>query len=400
MSILPNPIAVVNPAGDAIATLDRWMVEREYSAEDRADVKTYVCVTGGLDDVAAIRPEDLVEARAIWRVASWMAATPPTGTGRAVPWEQFEPELMEQYGPALRSKSTKRYMEHAVRVLRGEMCVSYVHDLDVRLLTRLVNSRDPKLSPNSVRSLLRAVQSICSAAVNFGYLPVSPFAARPIRTWVRASKPQGVRHFSKVEMRAIFELMARDVAEKRGWAQYRARRDQALFTLIAYTGLRLSEALWSHVIDLDLDTGIVFVVSRASHRLKTAGSEKPVTIANPGVSIPILRDWKLHRLDAPPLFDRPRSAYTFPNVRTMTPWTNGGPGTSPLDRLKAVASRAGIEHANYQMVRRTIATMLQNLTSPAAVQRILRHSNVGVTQAFYMQADVEQMKQSMSGFEY
>jgi integrase len=331
-------------------------------------------------------------------VASLLTTGPPAG--RAVPWEKFEPELMAQYHPSLRSKATKRYMEHAVRVLRNDMCVSYVHDLDIRLITRLVATRDPKLSPNSVRSLLRAVQSVCSAAVNLGYLPISPFKMRPIRTWVRASKPKGVRHFSKDEMRAIFELMARDVVEKRGWAQYRARRDQALFTLIAYSGLRLSEALWAHVVDLDLDGGIIMVVSRPDHKLKTAGSEKPVTLANPNVCIPLLRDWASHRLDAPPLFDRPRSAFLFPNVRTMTPWINGGPGTTPLARLQAVARRCGIERANFQMVRRTVATTLEALTSPGGVQRILRHSNVGVTQAYYMQADIAQMKKSMEGFQY
>jgi integrase len=206
---------------------------------------------------------------------------------------------------------------------------------------------------------------------------------------------------TKIEMRAIFDLMARDVLEKRGWAGWKARRDQALFCLIAYSGLRLAEALWAHVVDLDLDEGVIYVVSRPEHKLKTAGSEKPVTLANPAVSIPILRDWTLHRLDTPFSAEPRRSAYLFPNVQKSTsPWLHGGPGYTPLDRLQILARRAGVEHASFQMVRRTVATICEGLTSPAGVQRILRHSNVSTSQQFYMQADIAQMKQSMVGFEY
>jgi integrase len=349
---------------DPAAALEQFMLEHGYDAATRADV----------------------------------AARLGARSGGPVLWERFERELMTQYHERLRSKATRRCVEHAVRVLK-ELGVTHVHDLDIQLLTKLVTTRDPALSPNSVRSLLRVVQAICGHAVNFGMLPVSPFVARPIRTWVRGTKARGVKHLTRVQIRAILDLLAADVADKRGWAQWRARRTEALVTLIAYTGLRLAEALYLQVEDLDLKEGVVFVVSRAAHRLKTDGSEKPVPLMPPAVAV--LRDWLGHRMDAPDGFTRAENQWVFPNLRVPTPWRNGCMGSKPLDRLQAVAKRAGVEVASFQMLRRSVATHLEGAGCGAAmIQRILRHSNVGTTQAYYMKADLSNMHKSMEGFCY
>jgi integrase len=326
--------------------------------------------------------------------AALAATTAPAG----VPWEKFRAELLEQYGPALRAKGTLRSMQHAVRILEG-LGVQTTADLDCRLLTRLVTSADPSLSPNSVRSLLRRVQCVCSHAVNFGYLTTSPFDKRPIRTWVRGSKPKGVKHLTRVQIRAILDVLAADVRDKRGRAQWVARRLEAMVTLISWTGLRLGEASHAHVEDLDLDAGIVYVVSRAAHRLKTSDAEKPVPLMPPAVKV--LRDWLEHRMDAPKGFERAAPPFLFPNQRVATPWVNGPMGTKPIDRLKAVARRAGVEHATWQMLRRSVATHLEGAGAGAAmIQRILRHSNVGTTQAYYMKADLANMHKAMEGFGY
>jgi hypothetical protein len=147
-------------------------------------------------------------------VAACLAAGPVAASG-AVPWPQFRTELLEQYGPKLRAKATLRSILHAVNVLE-ELGVKSTADLDCRLLTRLVTSRPETLSPNSLKGLLRRVQSICSHAHNFGYLPVSPFTVRPIRTWVRGTKPRGVKHLTRVQVRAILDLLTKDVAERKG----------------------------------------------------------------------------------------------------------------------------------------------------------------------------------------
>ena len=123
------------------------------------------------------------------RAAALAALAAPPAAPPPVPWERFELELFEQYGPSLRARGTLRSIQHAARVLR-ELGVTSPADLDIRLITRLVATRDPALSPNTVKGLLRRVQSVCTHAVNFGYLDVSPFVKRPIRTWVRGVKPK------------------------------------------------------------------------------------------------------------------------------------------------------------------------------------------------------------------
>jgi hypothetical protein len=62
----------MNSASEA---LDRWMMANGFDAQARAGA-----------------------------VASFQSTGPPAF--RAVPWEQFELELIEQYGPTLRAKST------------------------------------------------------------------------------------------------------------------------------------------------------------------------------------------------------------------------------------------------------------------------------------------------------
>ena len=147
-----------------------------------------------------------------------------------------------------------------------------------------------------------------------------------------------------------------------------------------------------------MDAGIIWVVSRATHRLKSAGSEKFVTC--PPQAVKILREYLPHRLDAPEGFARPASPYLFPNLRTATPWVGGPPGYKPLDRLKAVAARAGVEVASFQMLRRSVATHMEAAgAGPAQIQRQLRHSHVGTTTDYYMKADRENMRKAMEHFE-
>jgi integrase len=92
----------------------------------------------------------------------------------------------------------------------------------------------------------------------------------------------------------------------------------------------------------------------------------------------------------------------FPNIQNGKPWISGSVNAKPLDRLKAVAARAGVtEGVTFQALRRTCATTMEAAGAGAAqIQRQLRHSNVGVTQQFYMQADRDNMKSAMDGFSY
>jgi integrase len=362
-------IEPTEPSSHASAALERFMEEQGYSPHARA---------------AAIAAA---------------AEPPPVVANSAASWTEFRSEVIDnQYGPALRAVATRRAIVHCFGELE-KIGVKSVADLDVRMIAKLVASRPAAFSPNTVRSLLRGTQAICSHAEILCKGFVSPFQRRPIRTWVRPCKPQGVRHLSRLQVRAIQDVLEQDVRERQGFALWRARRLLALFVLISRTGLRKSEALWSQVQDLDLEQGIIHVVSRKAHRLKTPGSETFVTC--PGEALISLRDWLEHRMDAPPGWTRPESPYLFPNTRASSPWTNGPSGHKPLDRLKSVAERAGVEGASFQKLRASCATMMEAAGAGAAqIKRQLRHSNTQVTEDHYMQRDRVEMARAMERFTY
>ena len=101
----------------------------------------------------------------------------------------------------------------------------------------------------------------------------------------------------------------------------------------------------------------MWVRSRAAHKLKNESSEKPVTLLPAAAEI--LRDWLRHRNDAPPGVTRPVTPYLFPNLRAATPWTQGSPGTKPIDRLKAIGKRLGIDPISFQILRRSVAVNME-----------------------------------------
>jgi integrase len=317
-----------------------------------------------------------------------------------ISFEAFEKDLLELYHPKLKAKATRRGMLHALNVLR-ELGVKSTAEFNTSLIARIITTRDPNLSPNTVRGLLRYIQTICSHAVKCGYCRSSPFHGRPLRSWVRPSKPKGIKYMTKKQVRAILDLLEHDVATTQGFWQWKARRDEALINLISYTGLRKMEALYLKCEDLDFERDIILIVDRAEHRCKTEGSAQPVPIVKP-LRVKLL-DWLDHRTDAPPTLLRPMIPWVFPNILAATrPWTGGVRGSRPLCRFKDLAERAGIprEVATLHALRRSLATMLESHAAPSMIQRILRHSSSSVTEQYYRKADIDSMHACMKDFSY
>jgi len=317
-----------------------------------------------------------------------------------IAFETFVAELLELYGPTMRSAATRRGLVHAIGVLKS-LGVRTTADLTVSLVARLVSTRDPKLSPNTVRGLLRYVQALCNHAQKCGYLKTSPFHIRGLRTWVRPSPPVGKTHQTRQQIGRLLAVLQSDVDTRQGWPLWRARRLQALVATAAWTALRRGELLWLQVDDVDLEARCIRVVDRASHRLKTEKAAQPVPI--PAGLVGILRDWiENHRMDSPPEYERPPSPYVFPNSMRSTPWTGGPNGYKPLDRLKAVGVRAGItEGLTWHSLRRSVATNLEACgCGQAMITRILRHTTSATTTAHYQQADLRNMLDAADGLVY
>jgi integrase len=157
-----------------------------------------------------------------------------------------------------------------------------------------------------------------------------------------------------------------------GWPE---RRLHALAALVAYTGLRLSEALCARVEDLDLGRRVIWVSPR--RRLKTEASAAAVPIA--GELAPILEAWLPHA----------GSAWLVPGVRREGPWRGGAPGYRPLDRLQQAAARIGLEGVTFHGLRHTLATLLVQRWGRSAeqVSWVLRHASPRTTVEHYIHAD-------------
>jgi len=372
MSSLQNPTPIINSAAAELAAAEAAYLE------------------------AQARYRAAVPPGTVPRI--WIPDEQPA-PGLAIPWDRLEAEILELYGPTMRSPATRRGMVHALGEVR-KMGVKTTADLTVSLIGRLVSSRDPALSPNTVRGLLRYVQCVANFAFKSGYLKTSPFHIRGLRSWVKPSKPVNKKHQTREQIGRILAVLQSDVDTRNGWSLWRARRLQSLVATAAYTGLRRGEMLWMQVEDIDLEARCIQVVSRASHHLKTDKAAQPVPI--PAGLVPILRSWLEHRMDSPPEYDRPASPYVWPNSMRASCWTGGPTGYKPLDRLKAIGVRAGItEGLTFHSLRRSVSTHLEAAgCGQAMITRILRHTTSATTTAHYQKADLRNMLEAVEGLTY
>jgi len=309
-------------------------------------------------------------------------------------------EFLGLYDPAANLASRKHHARFRLIFDRLEaLGVVRTSQLNLDLVTRFIAARPPGQSPHTLKSLLNSLKTICSHAETARYLSVSPFRLKGIRHWVKAPRPTGKRHCNPAEIRRVLDVMKGDVAARTGWGKWRAHRLYALTATVAYTGIRAGEAQRLHVADIDLEQGVVNIVPRGKS-LKTPGSEQPVAMP-PGLK-PILEAWLKDRLSRPKGFVIPPAEeipWLFPNIRRRNAWLSGPPGAKPLDRLKAVAARAGVV-MTFQVLRRSWATIAEALGVPQGlISRQLRHSDVRTTKEWYQERDLDMLKDSVEHFE-
>jgi integrase len=332
---------------------------------------------------------------------------------RPVPWPEFRREIEADYRQS-RAKATCLKHRQVLAIVerlnlagdgQGEppRTIATTDQLDLVMVQRFVSAVSPGRSPHSVRSLLMALRAICGWAEERRYVAVSPLRLRKLAKWIgRCPKPTGKRHCTAEEVRTVLALMRQDLAEKQGWAQWRARRLYAVTATLAYTGLRRNECMCLHVADVDLERGLIDLVPRTpSGRLKTEASAQPV--AMPAALVPILREWLDHRLDHPEGFVLPPPAevpWLFPGTMRIGPWVQGIAKSRINHRVKAVAARAGVKMTP-QILRRTWATRAEALGVPQIlVTRQMRHADDRTTREFYQGREAAALRDALSGFDF
>jgi len=344
----------------------------------------------------SILPRDLPGSEA----PPWQHAAGP------VPWERFTAELLELYAPPLRAKATATGMRYALGLVSA-LGVESTADLTTSLVARFIASRPTTESPNRTYSLTATLRAACNYAAAQGYVRVSPFAVR--KHWVRRCTPKAKKHHSREEIAGVLTLMRADADGKRGWTQWRARRLYALAATVAYTGLRKNEAIHLRVEDIDLTERMLLILPRVGNRLKTEASAQPVPI--PDALLPILTEWLPHLalpdggavtgVNSPMPAANPGGVrdpgWVFPNAYRTGPWVGGMKGYRPLDRMKRLGQRAGVEGFTFLSLRHSWATHAEFWgLSDAMIQRVLRHTN-SRTQFHYRHADADNMRSKVGG---
>lgn len=330
---------------------------------------------------------------------------------RPEPWAQFKAEILPSFSPPM---TCKNYLTRTMALIgqiealdladEGEPTryIETTGDLTPNLVRRFVQSREGSgESPFTLRSRLTLLRRICRLAVRFRYLPIDPFDLTPIRQIVRVGKPRNKRALTRDEVGRLFEVLRADVASKRGWAGWKARRLLLMTSLALGTGIRKMELLCLHVADVDLEARVIRLVPRGprGRGFKSEGSAKPVGL--PPAVVPIVREWLEHRLSGPAGVALPECPWMVPNVSRTGPWLHGRVGCRPLCRLQAAGRRAGIADLSWHCLRRTTATMLEGLgVGRSMIQRILRHADVTVTTDFYIKADEAAIAEAVKDIEF
>jgi integrase len=205
-------------------------------------------------------------------------------------------------------------------------------------------------------------------------------------------------HYTRPQIVALLRQADLEVEQESG--NWDRRRLRALIYFEAYTGARIGEVLhleWDREVllegggkarEVDFRLGVAFLTWKSEHGLKTAGSEAPVGL--PDVLRNVLREWEQHRT----------CGWVFPNTEGK-PWTTGGPGYKPLDQLKALAKRAGIEHATWKMFRHSLNTHGKQWFGLSGEQmRVqLRHDDVE-TQKHYDHVDLANLRAAVEDIDF
>ncbi|MGA2699607.1 MAG: site-specific integrase [Isosphaeraceae bacterium] len=314
-----------------------------------------------------------------------------------IPWHAFMAQIEELYQSPMRAPQTRKQLVAILRALEP-LGVQTTADLTPILIARYITAKSNEVCSRTVHSHLLRIQTACNLAESMDALAVNPFKVRSMRQWIRPGRPMVKTYHTRSEIRAVLDLMANDARERKGWAQWKARRLLAMTTLFAFSGVRRNEGFFSWVEDLDLESRMFWVRPRL--RLKTENSEAPIPL--PIAAIEPLRDFLAHRLDRPPGFVLPSEVpWLFPNMAGTHAWHGGRAEATPLGRLQAVARRAGVEDMTWQSLRRSLATALEGFGLPQPlITRTLRHTSERITREWYQGRDLDALSQAVERFDF
>ncbi len=283
---------------------------------------------------------------------------------------EFYDRWIDAKSRSLKASSLADYKNAFNRYILPVLGKRRIGDLTPSLIQKWLNGLcEQDLSPATVRKAYRYLRSCLGQAVAWGLLEEAVF--------------RGVI-LPRVEAKEIDCLTP---AEVRVLLSACEGMDRALFGTLAYSGLRLGEALGLRTSDIDLEANCIRVRRSWSYYggftdPKTAGSRRTVPI------LPLLREILTEHLRG-----LPPEALLFPS-------TPGG--NRPMDhanalkRFKRALRRAGLREVTIHSLRHSFASlMLASGCSIKALSHALGHSSPTLTLNTYSHLIEEAMGDSL-----
>ncbi len=251
----------------------------------------------------------------------------------------------------------------------------------------------PTRSVGTLKSHLRALRFMTRRAKKRGWLRVDPFADDSVAAWVRDdTRPSASRRRWSKSPEDVRRLFAQADKERRG-GSWVAWRDWAYVLTLFLTGARPGEIQRLEVDDFNptfrtLTIRAKWITGRGGRRTwwkpKTVGSAATIPIGKELADA--LERWIARRPRA--RHRRDDCTFLFPGERFLGPWTSGARGVRPLDRVKALAERAGIGETWQKSARKGIGTHRDIGLSPQGRRQLFRHAD-DETGDLYDEQDVE-----------
>lgn len=233
-------------------------------------------------------------------------------------------------------------------------------DLSTAGITSWMALYGPRRNAQTLTGQLSNLRTIASIAAEEGWLEQPPSWKR-LRPKLPAPPLEDSGYWSLAEVSALLGYLQARVLHFGDW---KSRRLFVAVAVALYGGLRRNELLFLPLADVDLLTGLIWVVPHQDRGLKSSTTARAVPIA-PELST-ILADWIPH---AGP-------TYLFPGAKKRNAWHGGKVGCRPSDELQRACLAAKIPPGTWQWARRTWATHaeLAWLLSDPAIERVLGHT--------------------------
>lgn len=294
--------------------------------------------------------------------------------------ERFQPAK----SPTI-AESWPRWLDEAAVSLRPRTVAGYRHAFAGRIVPRIGRVRVGRLDRHDVLGLIRSLQrgGLAPWTIRGTLVPLALFCSWAEDEGLRSGNP--VRELRRRERPRVAPKPHRQLTAADLWRLVEAADDErrAFVALLAFAGLRVSEALALTWADVDLDGRVLHVRRQLERKTfarvepKTARGVREVELDDGLASV--LRAWQL------------RSGHCSPGDFVVA--TASG---RPLDhraagrRLDTIVRRAGLDVPGLPRVtphqcRYSFGSLLIDAgESTARVSRLLGHANEAITGAVYV----------------